>query len=188
MNPTLYSMVDTAEEGKVDFLKFTNLKKMLVQVGRRKDMFDLGTFVFIKMVTKHPMWEHNTYNSRDGMVGTWRFLRIFQSCLLSTWHTATKGFNGTGTHLALARHWHWSQDKHAKIHIQQGPGTSWQPHKVWLGCNIKKEWRLHADTSFFCWADSSQLRFETPGAVLNCSSEPKWNSNNLFHKISPRPA
>ena len=54
MHPTLYSMVDTAEEGKVYFLKFTNLKKMFVQVGRRKDMFALGTFVFIKMVTKHP--------------------------------------------------------------------------------------------------------------------------------------
>ena len=55
MYPTLYSMVDTADEGKVYFLKFTNLKKILVQVGRRKDMFALGTFVFIKMVTKHPM-------------------------------------------------------------------------------------------------------------------------------------
>ena len=109
----------------------------------------------------------------------WRFLILFRSCLLSTWHRATVVYR-----LQMAQ-------KHTRIcrgtDMQQGTGTSWQPHMVWFGCNIRKEWRLHIDTSSFCSDDYSQLGFEPSVGRFELYF---WTEMKLIFntKIIPRPA
>ena len=72
--PNQIFMVGTAETNKRTSWK----GKLLL----RKDMFALGTYLLINVVSKYPMWEHsiNINSYRVGMVGTSKNLvELFQN-------------------------------------------------------------------------------------------------------------
>ena len=126
-------MVDNAEKGKVDFIKFEE----------RHVCF--GNIYIDKNGYKTPKKTQNMSRGRGGKkkgVGEftrgelelrWEYSKASSRALGNKPLQASKAQGHTwrwqGTDRAL-----WQQDKHTKIHTQQGPGSSWQPRQglAWL--------------------------------------------------------
>ena len=118
---------------------------------------------------------------------TWKmFGKEFQRNL-SPWHQSTIGSHGTGTHLALSRHWHsWHSLAGSEISTPRyACSRSWHISATTKGSGLAGTSRLTGNSTsklhvLLSWI--SQLKTETPSRSL---SDTLLNWKEISSKIIP---